>query len=240
MQPELYINLARFYDKIYHWKDYDKEVRILAKIIQKYKKSSGGLLLDVGCGTGEHIKHFSKMGFECVGLDSSKYMISVARAKLADTKFIIGSMTDFSLDSRYDIVTCLFGAFGYLKTHLQIEKAVHNFSRHLKTGGILIIEPWLTKKQFKTAIHLQIYEDSSLKIARVNSTSTKGNFTVIDDRYLIAEKEKGVSYLKDYNELRFFDPKELKGILEKAELEPIGIKQRLEPDRELVISIKTD
>jgi len=239
LPPELYKSLAIFYDKIYHWKDYEKEAKILKKLVLKYRKSSGNLLLDVGCGTGEHIKFFSQLGFECAGVDSSKEMISVARAKLVGTKFIVGSMTDFDLDNRFDVVTCLFGAFGYLKTQPQIEKAVSNISRHLKAGGILIIEPWLTKKELSNdAIHLQTYEDTSLKIARVNSVRMKGNFTVIDDRYLIAEGEKGVSYLKDTNQLRFFDSKELEGVLEKEDLKLIGTTERLQPDRQLIISIK--
>jgi len=239
LQPELYTSLARFYDRIYHWKDYEKEVQILKKLIQKYKQSSENLLLDVGCGTGEHVKYFSKMGFECVGVDSSKDMISVARAKkLVYTKFLVGSMTDFTFEDQFDVVTCLFGSFGYLKTHPQIKKAVRNFSRHLKAGGLLIIEPWLTKNQSKSANHLQIYEDSSLKIARVNSVWRKGNFTIIDDRYLIAEKDKGVSYLKDRNQLRLFDSKELNEILKKEDLDLINTAERLQPDRELVISIK--
>ena len=241
MEPELYRSLARYYDKIYHWKDYEKEVKILKKFIQKYKKSSGNLLLDVGCGTGEHIKYFSLSGFHCVGVDSSKYMISVAKEKkLENAEFVVGSMSDFSLDSRFDVMTCLFSAFGYLKTFSQIKKAVHNFSRHIKTGGLLIIEPWITRNEFKNANHLQIYEDETLKIARVSSADVKGNFTMIDDRFLIAEKAKGVSYFRDVNQLRFFDSKEVGEILESESLEPIRIDERLQPDRELVISIKRD
>jgi ubiquinone/menaquinone biosynthesis C-methylase UbiE len=237
------VSLARYYDKIYHWKNYEKEARTLEKLIRKYKKSSGNLLLDVGCGTGEHIRYFSEMGFESTGVDASKQMISAAKEKkLVATKFFVGNMTDFRIQSEFDAIICLFSSIGYLETRTQIKKAVHNFSKHLKCGGILIIEPWLTKSEYKpeNAIHLQVYEDRSLKIARVSSGSMKGNFTVLDDNFLIAEKNRGVSYIRDRNKLRFFDSRELGGILESEGLVFTNVNEQLQSDRELVVAVKRD
>lgn len=194
-------------------------------------------MLDAGCGTGEHIRYFSEMGFECMGVDVSKQMISAAKQKkLGAAKFVVGSMTDFRIDSKFDVITCLFSSIGYLETRVQIRKAAHNFSTHLKRGGILIIEPWLTKS--KGGLHLQVYEDESTKIARVSSGAMKGNFTVIDDNFLIAERRNEVFYVRDRNKLRFFDSNELDGILEKEDLESVKASKRLQSDRELVIAIK--
>lgn len=47
----LYKELAKYYDLIYHWKNYKKETDKIKKLISRYKKSDGKALLDVACGT---------------------------------------------------------------------------------------------------------------------------------------------------------------------------------------------
>jgi ubiquinone/menaquinone biosynthesis C-methylase UbiE len=238
-KPELYQRLAKYYDKIYHWKDYKKEAKIIKGLIQTYKKTSRNLLLDVGCGTGEHIRHIKVEAFRCVGLDASKYMIAVERKKkIKGVKFLTADMTNFSLGMQFDVITCLFSSIGYLKSLEQIEKAVSNFARHLKAEGILLIEPWIKKSELKSAIHLQTYEDASLKIARVTSVKTEGDFTILDDRYLIGEKNKGVSYLKDLHKLRFVNPEEMLNMVKKEGVDETFSNKKLLSDRGLFIGVK--
>ena len=50
--------LAKYYDLIYSWKDYKKEVENINKLILKYKQSRGKRLLEVACGTGHHLQYF--------------------------------------------------------------------------------------------------------------------------------------------------------------------------------------
>jgi len=57
---ELYNKTAKYYDLIYGWKDYRKESEFIHKLIQKHKKNTGNELLDVACGTGNHIRYLKK------------------------------------------------------------------------------------------------------------------------------------------------------------------------------------
>ncbi|MEM0287115.1 MAG: hypothetical protein QXG05_02940 [Nitrososphaerota archaeon] len=41
------------------------------------------------------------------------------------------------------------------------------------------------------AVHMQTYESNSPKIARVSFDYADGVFSVLDERYLIAKKERG-------------------------------------------------
>lgn len=43
-----------------------------------------GLVLDVGCGTGEHALHVASLGFVVVGVDVAETAIAIARAKADD------------------------------------------------------------------------------------------------------------------------------------------------------------
>ena len=59
-----------------------------------------------------------------------------------------GNMLDFDLGRQFDVVTCLFSSIGYVKTVPNMKRAVANMSRHLKPGGVLVLEPWFTPEDW--------------------------------------------------------------------------------------------
>jgi len=83
-------------------------------------------------------------------------------------------MVSLHLNKKFDIITCLFSSIGYVKTYANLEKSMNSFAKHLKTGGVVIIEPWFTTKTYKTGTpHLTTYEDNDLKIARAVVSNKK-------------------------------------------------------------------
>lgn len=234
----LYEELAQYYDQIYHWKDYPKEVRKLKTLIKKYQRSSGKDLLDVACGTGRHLSYLQR-DFDCMGVDSSEQMLAMARKNAPDVQFLKGDILDFDVDRRFDVVMCLFSSIGYLKTRREVTTAVTNLARHIKEGGVLIIEPWLRKSAWADkTVHMQCYENDSLKIARVSFTHADGDISVLDERYLVAKKGEGVSYIKDLHKMRFFELEPTLLALREAGLVPRFTEDSLMPGRGLVIATK--
>lgn len=240
MPPEgrLYTDLAEYYDQIYHWKDYKKEVGKLKALIRANKRSRGNALLDVACGTGKHISYLKK-DFRCVGVDASEAMLSVARRKVPGVRFVQGNMTDFDLGRQFDVVICLFSSIGHLKTKDEIRKATSNLARHLKKGGVPIIEPWIRSKQWMDkTVHLQVDDTEPLKIIRLNYSWTDGKFSFLDERYLVGKKGEGIDYLVDRHRLRFFEPEFLLSALRKAGLDASFTEESLMPGRGLVIATR--
>src|SRR5260370_717463 len=97
----MYRQLASYYDEIYHFKDYQKEAQKIETLIQQHKKSPGDHLLDVACGTGNHIAYL-KQRYNVEGLDFSSEMLRIARKKHPDVVFHQGDMTRFKLNTRFD------------------------------------------------------------------------------------------------------------------------------------------
>lgn len=231
--------MAKYYDQIYHWKDYRKEAIKIGRMIKRYKRSSGNTLLDVACGTGKHISYLRK-DFSCVGIDVSAQMLAVARKNLPGIRFVHGNMVDFDLGKQFDVVLCLFSSIGYLKTRYAVRKAVANFAKHMKRGGILIIEPWIRKSEWMDkTVHMQRYDSDSLKIARVNFGRMEGAFSVLDERYLIGERGRGISNVKDRQRMRFFEVRPTLAAMRKAGLEPRFTQDSLMPGRGLIIATKS-
>jgi len=234
----MYKKLAKYYDLIYHWKDYEKEANSLKDLIKKYKKSEGSLLLDVGCGTGKHIEQF-KGDFSCTGIDINNEMVEVAKSKVNDVIFEQGDMINFNLKTEYDVILCLFSAIGYVKTYTNLEKTIQNFANHLKIGGVLVIEPWFTKSIYSVGEPgMTTYDGEEVKLARVNNTKIEGNISVMDMHYLIAERNADVIHYVDTHELGLFEIDKTLEFMEKANLQSEYLENGLMKDRGLYIGVK--
>ena len=234
----LYRELAKYYDLIYSYKDYKKEAGIIRKIISKYKKSGGNGLLEAGCGTGKHLKYFER-AFNCTGIDVNEGMLRIAKKNAKRTFFKKNDMVNFNLNKRFDVILSLFSSIGYVRTYKNLEKTICNFSRHLKSGGVLVIEPWLTKKNFRAGTpHMATFDSKNIKIARLNISRIKNDISVIDMHYLIAEKNKEVKHFIDRHELGLFNINRTLEIMKKEGFEARFSKNGLMKDRGLFIGVK--
>ena len=129
-EQSLYRELAGYYDRVYHWKDYDEDIERLLGIIHTHGSSSGKLLLDVGCGTGAHIARLVDE-FDCTGIDNNEEMIKVARTKVPEASFLRGNMLEFELDRRFDVVISMFGTIGYATSLGDLQRVMKNIASHL-------------------------------------------------------------------------------------------------------------
>ncbi|NIO37312.1 methyltransferase domain-containing protein, partial [Candidatus Bathyarchaeota archaeon] len=142
---------AEYYDQVYQRrKDYRNESKIVREIIRKFENIQSKTLLDVGCGTGEHLKHLS-LEYECTGVDINRRMIEVARKKVLEAQFKVANMIDFRLKDKFDVVICLFSSIGYVQSFSNLVKTFETFYRHLHDKGLVIVEPWVFKKDYKKA-----------------------------------------------------------------------------------------
>ena len=192
----MYRQLANYYDEIYDFKNYQKEAEKIETLIQQYKKSAGNSLLDVACGTGNHIAYL-KQHYNVEGLDFSPEMLRIARKKHPEIVFHRGEMTSFKLKNRFDIITCLFSAIGHVKTKARMRRAVWNMANHLQPGGLMILEPWITPANFrKGLIGSNFVDKPNLKIARINISKVRGHVSAFEYHYLIGTPGR-VQYVID-------------------------------------------
>ena len=198
-----YSKLAKIYDALYSFKNYEAEARRLHEIISAKKTSPDNALLDVACGTGNHLS-FLRRNYSVEGIDLTPEMLEVARSRLPELTFHQGDMRSFDLGRRFDVVTCLFSSIGYMRTVRDLRAAVINMTRHLHPGGVLIIEPWLTEETWKPGgIHALYVDKPDFKIARMDFPSAKGRMSVFKWHLMIGTPE-GVQYLRQKHELFLF------------------------------------
>ncbi len=219
-----YRKLAKYYDLIYSDKDYRGEAREITRILAKYKRAKGKRLLDVACGTGEHLRYLSKR-FSCTGTDLNREMLAVARKKLPGVRFIQRDMADLRLREKFDVITCLFSSIGYLRTAPLLQRALNGFYDALDEGGVAIIDGWLTGGQWKDkSVHMHTYGRKGLEIATVGYSTRKGKLSRFEAHYLIGEVGKGVSYVRDAHRLRLTESSEFLALMRRAGFRTIVFK----------------
>ena len=202
----MFTKSARFYDAIYAFKDYEGEAARLQELIQAHVPGAA-TLLDVACGTGHHLQYLQPH-YTVEGLDLDAELLAIARDRCPGVPFQEGDMVDFDLGRTFDAVLCLFSAIGYVQTVDRLRQAVQAMARHLRPGGMLIVEPWLTPEVFDPGrLSAQLVDEPDLKIARMNTSWVEGTRCIIEFHYLAGTAE-GFSYFTERHETGLFTHEE--------------------------------
>jgi len=79
-------------------------------ILRLLQPKRGERVLDIGCGTGNHLLLFYRIGLDVTGLDASPFMLDIARSRLGHKASLkAGSAEDLPFeDNEFDITTLIF------------------------------------------------------------------------------------------------------------------------------------
>ncbi|HHI80515.1 MAG TPA: class I SAM-dependent methyltransferase [Planctomycetes bacterium] len=223
------MSVSAYYDDIYHWKDYKQESEDVLSWIRRYQPEAK-TLLDVACGTGGHMVFFQEAMEEVVGLDLDPPSLEVARKKMPGVSLIQGDMRAFDLGRRFDALTCLFSAIGYVHDYGELEQSLRCFAAHLEPGGVLVLEGWMSPEDMKPdGVWMHLVDQPELKIARLNTIQIQGNVSSMTLHHLIGTPE-GVRYAAQDHRLVLFEREEYRAAIRNAGLtlvdEPDGLMKR--------------
>ncbi len=203
MTERMWDDLAHYYDDIYAWKDYAGEATRITELVEQRCTSGGTEMLDVACGTGEHIKYLQDR-FTITGAALNPSMLDVARQKFPHTSFIEANMVTMNLSHQFDVVVCLFSSIGYVKTYDNLQRTLAAFSAHVKPGGVTIIEPFVEPDKYTVGVpHALTVDTPDLKISRMNVSERDGDLAILDFYFQIATPQ-GVQQFRDKHELGLF------------------------------------
>ena len=151
--------------------------------IRKYAKNDTCTkILDAGCGTGKNLEIINLNGYEAYGMDYSEEAISFCKKRnLYNVK--LGDIRSIPFREKYfDILICM-DVLGNLENE-HIGKAIQEFHRVLKDGGIAIINCAaleIFRSQHDDVIHTKIrFSKKDLE-----TEFSKNNFIILKSSYRV-------------------------------------------------------
>jgi SAM-dependent methyltransferase len=198
MQRPLYSQLVQYYE-IIEGRDWRREMKLLASILRRHRSET---VVDLGCGTGYHVRKLAQLGFGAIGVDISRPNILFARSKARQERaralFVLGSYYNYRPRDRVDATLCLDWSIPTRDD--EIRRFLSNTRSILRTGGLLILDyervsriVW--KDVGKPMVNSWILENSS--IVRVSLGRMISNVLYSKDVYLLFHKDHNRSVPKE-------------------------------------------
>ena len=229
---------AHVYDLLYGgMKSYAAEADELATLILE-RRPGATSMLDVACGTGEHLRLLADRFDDVAGVDLDEGMLAVARAKLPDARLEPGDMRTFDLGRAFDAVTCLFSSVGYLASTDELDAAIGRMAAHVAPGGVLVVDGWIRPEAWRDGVnfHALAAADDDMAAARVARTWREGDRTTLEFRYLVANAE-GFETFEEHHVMTLFADEDYRAAFARAGLDPEVVAGPMGPDRDRYVAV---
>jgi SAM-dependent methyltransferase len=218
---KLYHQLAEYYYAIEDkHRDIADDILLIRNLL---KGKQNPTLLDLGCGTGEHMEQLQQLGFNCTGIDKSRDMLRIAQMRFPHSgNYLEGDIASFDFFEDFDIIISLFGTFNYIIEDEDIVRALWNTWKAMKPGGIGLFEVWnaipIRKIQEKTLGHISTTKFEGVIIDRERGFSLiDGNKTIVKVNYRYTVSSDGFEEtVLDKHVMRAFEREEIEGFIRES------------------------
>ena len=135
---ESYTSFAQVYDMFMDNVDYSAWSKYLIQLLKEYQVEDG-LVLDLGCGTGNMTELLAKEGYDMIGVDNSEDMLEIASEKRAESGlnilYLLQDMREFELYGTVKAVVSICDSINYIleeddvaSSQMRIETMTRDFS----------------------------------------------------------------------------------------------------------------
>lgn len=140
---ENYTGYATVYDISMEHIPYDKWADYVDNILKQHGINKG-LILELGCGTGNMTRKMAAKGYDMIGIDYSEEMLSVARQKSEASDdgilYLCQDMREFELYGTVVAIICVCDSMNYMINEDDLSKVFHLVSNYLDPSGLFIFD----------------------------------------------------------------------------------------------------
>jgi SAM-dependent methyltransferase len=229
------------YDLFYagRGKSFEDEAAAVAGVVRQHRPDASSIL-DVACGTGEHLRWLAEHFEKVAGLELSPQMCDLARAKLPAAPIHCGDMRDIAIGpDRFDAVSCLTSSVGYMSTVDELDRTVASMAAQAVPGGVVVIDPWWSPEQYLDGhISHDVVEADGLTISRLSYSLRSGDGVDNEAHYVVAGLGS-IRHFSHVQRLTLFTPEQHLAALERAGCTAEHVTDSpVYPDRGLFVGIK--
>ncbi len=144
---EAYTGFAQVYDIFMDNVPYDEWVEYLHKMLIEHGVDKG-LVLELGCGTGNVTRRLRNLGYDMIGLDNSSEMLELAREKemniynkpQSPILYINQDMREFELYGTVAGVVSICDSMNYVTDKEDLLDTFKLVNNYLDTNGVFIFD----------------------------------------------------------------------------------------------------
>ncbi|MCQ2519209.1 MAG: class I SAM-dependent methyltransferase [Lachnospiraceae bacterium] len=215
---EAYTDFAALYDRFMEETPYDEWCGFLVEKLNKYG-ISGGLVCELGAGTGAMTRRFRDKGYDMIGIDNSDSMLAVAQEYESDDSilYLCQDMREFELYGTVGAVVSVCDSINYITEPDELCEVFKLCNNYLDPNGILIFD-FNTKYKYSEII-------GETTIAQVDDDAgfIWDNYydeeTAINQYDITFFTKEGSGLYRRFDETHFqrgYDLEEIKALLSKA------------------------
>ncbi|MCQ2508406.1 MAG: class I SAM-dependent methyltransferase [Dorea sp.] len=236
-----YTSFAQVYDLFMDNVPYEEWSAHIQKVLRHYGIEEG-LVLDLGCGTGNMTEALAAMGYDMIGIDNSEEMLDLALEKRRksghDILYLNQNMQEFELYGTVRAIVCTCDSINYITDEDDLLEVFRLVNNYLDPKGIFVFD-FNTEYKYREVLRDQTFAED-----RENSSFIWENYYYEDDwinEYdltLFIRDEKQPEFFRKFHERhiqRVYTLDDMRELLERAGMEFINAYDgytRLEPTRE--------
>ena len=142
-KAQAYSSFAEVYDKFMDNVPYDEWCGYITMLLRKYG-ISGGIVLDLGCGTGSVSEILSDAGYDMIGIDNSEDMLAIAMDKRSESGknilYLLQDMRNFELYGTVRAVVSICDSINYITDTDELTGVFALVNNYLDPDGIFIFD----------------------------------------------------------------------------------------------------
>lgn len=221
----MYESFAQVYDTFMDNVPYEEWGTVIAEAFHK-EGIEKGLVLDLGCGTGNMTKVLAQKGYDLIGVDASEEMLDVARWKQlegrssSDILYLLQDMRNFELYGTVGGIVSCCDSINYILEEEELLQVFRLVNNYLDPKGIFFFD-FNTEYKYKTCLGNQTIaeerEESSFIWENEYEEKEERNFCYLT--LFIQVEDALFQRFQETHIQRGYSLETIKGLLEKSGLE---------------------
>ena len=221
-----YIGFAELYDIFMDNIPYEEWGDYIEALLKEYNVNEG-IVLDLGCGTGNITELLAGKGYDMIGIDNSYDMLNIAMEKReksgkTDILYLCQDMREFELYGTVAAAVCVCDSLNYILEKEELVRVFKLVNNYLDPKGIFIFD-------LKTVENYKNIGDSTIAENREEGSFIWENYFCEEDNIneynlTIFSKRENNMYekMEELHRQRAYSIEEIKMSLSEAGMEFVG------------------
>ncbi len=140
---DAYTSFASVYDTFMDNIPYEEWAEYLIGLLKEYGICDG-LVLDLGCGTGNMTELLATAGYDMIGVDNAEEMLEIAMEKRADSGhdilYLLQDMREFELYGTVHAIVSICDSMNYITEEEDLVQVFRLVNNYLDPKGIFVFD----------------------------------------------------------------------------------------------------